>query len=121
MITEENKQQILDPLPVSRIWGIGRVTDKALEKVGIRTVAQLRTAPRYQLNRVFGNQVDDILRLAQGTDNRKVEPYSEAKSISAEETFAVDIGDGEMLSGILLQQIEEVSHGSEKINSRHAP
>ncbi len=109
VITEENKQQILDPLPVSRIWGIGRVTDKALEKVGIRTVAQLRTAPRYQLNRVFGNQVDDILRLAQGTDNRKVEPYSEAKSISAEETFAVDIGDGETLSGILLHQIEEVS------------
>ena len=110
IITEENKQQILDPLPVSRIWGIGKVTDKALDKIGIRTIAQLRSAPRYQLNMVFGNQVDDILRLAQGIDNRKVEPYSEAKSISAEETFPKDIGDRNILLGILLHQVEEVAH-----------
>lgn len=109
IITEENKQQTLDPLPVSRIWGIGKVTDKSLEKLGIRTIAQLRTAPLYQLNMIFGNQVEDVLRLAQGIDNRRVEPYSEAKNVSAEETFPKDIGDRDTLYTILLHQVEEVS------------
>jgi DNA polymerase-4 len=109
IITEENKQQILDPLPVSKIWGIGKVTNNALEKVGIKTIEQLRTAPKYKLSMVFGNQIDDILRLAQGIDGRKVEPHTEAKSISSEETFPTDIQDREILTGILLNQVEEVS------------
>lgn len=120
IITEANKQQILDPLPVSKIWGIGRVTTKELEKWGIKTIEQLRTAPRYKLSRVFGNQIEDILRLAQGIDNRKVEPFSEAKSISAEETFSADILDRDMLLGVLIHQVEEVSQRlrAEKLQCR---
>jgi DNA polymerase-4 len=64
VITEETKQSTLDPLPVSKIWGIGKVTAKELNRIGIKTVFQLRTAPRYKLSMVFGNQTDDILRLA---------------------------------------------------------
>jgi len=109
VITEENKQQTLDPLPVSRIWGIGKVTAKNLEKIGIHTVRQLRTAPRYKLSMVFGNQTDDILNLAQGIDNRPVEPHTKAKSISAEETFPTDIKDKDILMSILIHQVEEVS------------
>ena len=109
VITKENKQQILDPLPVSRIWGIGKVTAKNLEKLGIHTVLQLRTAPRYKLSMVFGNQTEDILKLAQGIDNRPVETQTEAKSISAEETFPTDIKDKDVLMAVLIHQIEEVS------------
>ena len=109
ILTEQNKQQILDPLPVSKIWGIGNVTDKALEKVGIKTIEQLRTAPRYKLSMVFGNQVEDILELAQGIDNRKVESCSEAKSLSAEETFPLDIRDKDVLTAVLIHQVEEVA------------
>jgi len=109
IITDQNKQQILDPLSVSRVWGIGKVTTKALETMGINTIEQLRTAPRIQLSTVFGNQVDDILRLAMGIDNRSVEPHTEAKSISAEETFAVDIRDKDVLIEVLIHQVEEVS------------
>jgi DNA polymerase-4 len=109
VITDTDKQQILDPLPVAKIWGIGKVTNNALEKAGIKTIQQLRTAPRYKLSMVFGNQVDDIIRLAQGIDNRKVSPYAEAKSISAEETFPADIQDRDALTGVLLNQVEEVS------------
>ncbi|MEN6307365.1 MAG: DNA polymerase IV [Anaerohalosphaeraceae bacterium] len=109
VITEENKQEILDPLPTSRVWGIGQVTNKALEKLEIKTIGQLRLAPRYQLSMVFGNQVDDVLRLAQGIDDRPVETHHETKSISAEETFPTDIGDKQILLGILIHQVEEVS------------
>jgi DNA polymerase-4 len=120
IITDADKQQILDPLPVSKIWGIGKVTNNALEKAGIKTIQQLRTAPRYKLSMVFGNQIDDILRLAQGIDNRKVSPYAEAKSISAEETFPTDIQDRDALTGVLLNQVEEVSQRlrAEKLQAR---
>lgn len=120
VITEENKQPILDPLSVSRIWGIGKITDKSLEKIGIRTIGQLRAAPRYQLTMIFGNQVEDILSLARGTDHRKVEPFSEAKSISAEQTFPTDIRDRDVLLGILIHQVEEVAQRlrAEKMQAR---
>jgi DNA polymerase-4 len=109
VITQADKQQILDPLPVSKIWGIGKVTEKALQKAGINTIGQLRSAARYKLSMVFGNQVEDILNLAQGIDNRKVQSCTEAKSISAEETFAVDIQDKTALIGVLHNQVEEVA------------
>lgn len=120
VITEADKQTILDPLAVSKIWGIGKVTGKALEKIGIKTIGQLRTAGRSQLSAVFGGHVDEILQLVRGIDDRKVEPYAESKSISAEETFPTDIGDKEILSGVLLNQIEEVAGRlrAEKLEAR---
>ena len=108
-ITEENKQPILDPLAVSKIWGIGKVTNTALQKYGIHTIHQLRTAPKYILSKVFKNQAEDILKLAQGIDNRQVEPRAEAKSISCEETFATDIKEKDVLLTLLQHQVEEVS------------
>jgi len=109
IITEENKQQILDPLPVSKIGGIGKVTNKELQKHGIHTIKQLRTAPEYKLSRVFKNQVNDIVKLAQGIDDRKVETVHETKSISAEETFSTDVKDKDVLLAVLHGQVEEVS------------
>jgi len=109
IITEENKQQIVDPLPVSRIWGIGKVTEKALKSKGINIIKQLREAPQEILQSVFGDQTPHMLRLAQGIDNREVESSREAKSISSEQTFAADITDKEILSGVLLNQVEDVA------------
>jgi DNA polymerase-4 len=109
IITEENKQQILDPLPVNKIWGIGKVTNKALENIGIKTIEQLRTTPVSTLATVFKNQAEDILRLAQGIDDREVETAHETKSISSEETFSSDIDDKEVLLSVLHAQVEEVA------------
>jgi len=97
VITEQNKQQILDPLPVSRIWGVGKVTDKALKSKGINTIEQLRNAPENILRSIFGDQTQHMLRLAQGIDNREVESIREAKSISSEQTFTTDITDRNIL------------------------
>lgn len=120
VITDENKQQILDPLPVSKIWGIGRVTTNALNAKGIKNIEQLRKAPRDLLSRVLGNQADDIVKLAQGIDSRALEPYTEAKSISVEETFSTDIQNKDILAGVLRNQVEEVSHRlrAEKLQTR---
>jgi len=109
IITEENKQQILDPLPVSRIWGVGKVTEKSLKSRGINTIGQLRKTPVEVLQNIFGDQAPHMLRLAQGIDNREVESIREAKSISSEQTFDTDITDKEILLGVLLNQVEDVA------------
>jgi DNA polymerase-4 len=109
VITEQNKQQILDPLPVSKIWGVGKVTEKALKSKAINTIKELRETPPEILRSIFGDQTAHVLRLAQGVDNREVESSREAKSISSEQTFATDITDKNILLGVLLNQVEDVA------------
>jgi len=109
IITEENKQQIIDPLPVSRIWGIGKVTTKALNSRGVTTIKQLRTAHIDILKSVLGNQAEDIQELAQGIDDREVISDSQTKSISQEQTFPEDIIDKDVLIITLHNQVEQVA------------
>lgn len=109
IITEENKQRILDPLAVSKIWGVGKVTSKSLNDSGINTIEQLRKTPLKILQNILGNQAEDLLLLAQGIDERPVEPNREAKRMSAEETFPQDIIDKDFLLNILSKQVEEVA------------
>lgn len=109
VITEQNKQQVLDPLPVGRIWGVGKVTEEALRSLGIRTIAELRNCPPAALRTVAGNGAEPLLRLAHGQDDSEVEPDRQRKSLSSEQTFATDIDDAEVLSNVLLEQVEEVS------------
>jgi DNA polymerase-4 len=109
VIAEKSKQQILDPLPVWRIWGVGKVTEKTLKSKGINTIKQLREAPPQVLRSIFGDQAPHVLRLAQGVDNREVESSREAKSISSEQTFATDITHKNILLDVLLHQVEDVA------------
>ena len=109
VIAEKNRQQTLDPLSVSRIWGVGKVTEKALRSKGINTIKQLRETPPEILRSIFGEQISHILRLARGVDNREVESGREAKSISSEQTFATDISDKDILLDVLLNQVEDVA------------
>ncbi|MHC4521410.1 MAG: DNA polymerase IV [Planctomycetota bacterium] len=109
VITEQTAQQILDPLPVGRIWGIGRVAQKALHARGIRTIGDLRRSTPDELRAVAGNNAAHLLRLAHGQDNRPVESTRQAKSLSSEQTFASDIKDPAVLLGVLLEQVETVA------------
>jgi DNA polymerase-4 len=109
VITEENRQEILDPLPVGRIWGVGKVTEKALYLHGIGTIGQLRRKTATQLRPILGNAAEDLLELAHGRDDREVEPERQCKSLSSEQTFAIDVGDGDVLLSVLMEQVEEVA------------
>lgn len=119
IIAEEEKQQVLDPLPVGRIWGIGKVTQKALKFKGIETIRQLRETPSEILRSIFGEQTAHVLALARGIDDRQVESWREAKSISSERTFATDITDKNVLLDVLLGQVEDVAQRL-RINSLEA-
>ena len=109
VITEQNKQEILDPLPVGKIWGVGKVTEAALHSYGIRTIAQLRASTCEGLGSIVGKGAEALLRLARGEDDRPVEPDRERKSLSSEQTFATDIRDESILSSVLLEEVEEVA------------
>jgi len=109
VITEQNKHKILDPLPVSKIWGVGKVTEQALQSYGILTIAQLRQTPLQKLRAIVGNYAPTLLQLACGMDESEVQPTRQAKSLSSEQTFATDIQDQNILLGALLNQIEEVA------------
>jgi DNA polymerase-4 len=92
-IGADNLQQILDSLPVEKLYGIGRKSLPAVHAAGIRTFGDLRHAADDALWRAFGSHGKAMQERASGIDDRPVEPEREEKSISAEETFSVDIRD----------------------------
>jgi DNA polymerase-4 len=101
--------EFLAPLPVSRLWGVGKVTGAELEGMGIRTIGQLARIPAAHLEARFGQHGPGLLDLARGQDERRVEPDGAPKSMGAEETFGRDTRDVELLRATLREQSERVA------------
>ena len=78
-------------LPVRKIWGIGEKTERKLEELGVKTCSELQRFSRPELVDLFGKFGLDLYDLCRGTDERPVEPDRPRKSLSTEETFAVDL------------------------------
>jgi len=97
VLTGDTVREKLDPLPVSVMPGIGQKTLARLHQLNIRSVADLRLAPDRDLVSIFGRFAQRTRERAAGIDNRPVVSSREEKSISAEETYDVDLGErGEM-------------------------
>lgn len=101
-------QDFLDPLPVTKLWGIGKQTYQLLLKMGVKTVAQLRSYPREILEKKFGKMGDHIYRMARGEDERDVTPFESVKSVSNEMTFNEDIIDSEIILKTIFGLAEKV-------------
>jgi DNA polymerase-4 len=86
-----NIREILDPLPIHKLFGVGQKTLPAVLAAGIRTFGDARVAGDEVLWRAFGKHGKTMRDRASGLDDRPVEPDREEKSISAEETFDTDI------------------------------
>ena len=95
--------------PVSIIWGVGRATQRMLEREGVTTIAQVQDMEEVDLVRRFGSIGLRLSRLSHGNDTRKVDPRGEMKSISAETTFFEDISGRDQLVPILRQLSEKVA------------
>jgi len=108
VVHEQSVQRFLDPLPVTRIWGVGKSGARALHKLGITRIDQLRQYDRDLLRQQFGDWGEHIWRLAHGTDERSVVTDHIAKSISHETTFAEDIKDRKRLHSVLTELLEQV-------------
>jgi DNA polymerase-4 len=102
----------LHPLPVAALWGVGEQTGHALARLGLRTVADLAHTPLPVLQRELGQAVGaHLYALAWGRDERPVIPGLADKSIGAEETFATDVDDPEVIRRELLRLSGRTARG----------
>jgi DNA polymerase-4 len=109
VVKEGEIHQLLDPLPVNKLWGVGPKTDEALRRMGIETIGVLRTIPLDKLRKRLGEMGEHLYRLANGWDDRPVQTPEDAKSIGHETTFQQDSDDREFLQSVLLSLAERVA------------
>ena len=109
VVAAGTEADFLAPLPVSRLWGVGRVTAEGLEAMGLQTIGQLAAVPPGYLEARFGPGGRALQDLAHGRDDRPVEPFAPPKSMGAEETFGRDHRDADRLHATLREQAERVA------------
>ncbi len=109
VVPEGGVAGFLAPLPASRLWGVGRVTEEALRKIGIATIGDLAATPDVALAAAVGaTHARDLKALACGEDPRDVVPDEAARSIGAEDTFGEDLSGAAALDRELLSQAGRV-------------
>lgn len=102
--------EFLHPLPVQALWGVGPATLQRLQRFGVHTVADLAELDESTLVSCLGAAHGrHLFQLAWGVDERPVEPDREMKSVSVEETFAVDRHTHEELLRELVRQADSVA------------
>ena len=102
--------EFLDPLPIKRLWGVGRVGQKRLERIGLHFFRDIRCYDRDRLIQQFGSWGDHLWKLANAIDPRAVVPDRTAKQISHERTFSSDMTDEQMLRAVVSYLCEQVCH-----------
>ena len=113
------KAEALDFLadkPVNFIYGVGPSFARSLNKVGIRTIADLRRQSDKSMAERFGDMGLHLARLARAEDHRPVKSTSKRKSVSAETTFNDDISDIEELKDKLWHVCQKTSDRSKAKN-----
>ncbi len=99
----------LAPLPVGRLWTVGRVTEQTLHRLGIRTIGELAACDTARLAGALGRQAALLQALARGEDERCVESEQAEQSMGAEHTFDIDLTDKVLAESWLLRQCERIA------------
>jgi DNA polymerase-4 len=93
---------VLRPLPVRSLWGVGPVTASRLTRLGVRTVGDLDRITRSELVDLLGEAHGvSVYRLARADDPRPISAEHESKSVSVEDTFDRDIADPALLTALV--------------------
>ena len=104
----EQVADFMKDLPVRKIWGIGEKSERKLEELGVKTCGELQRFSRPELVNVFGKFGLELYDLCRGIDDRPVEPDRPRKSLSTEETFAVDLATLEQCEEKLEELFQDV-------------
>ena len=92
VVEPAEERDVLAPLPVRALWGVGPVAEAALHRLGVRTIGALAALDLREVTGVLGVAVGtELHRLARGVDDRPVAPRGAAKQVSAETTFDADL------------------------------
>jgi DNA polymerase-4 len=105
VIAPERVEQFLHRLPVDALWGVGPVTAQRLRDRGIERLVDVRAVDPNVLRDAVGSGAEWLRQLADGIDDRPVEPHQEAKSSGTENTFAEDVND----LGEIRREIDEMA------------
>jgi DNA polymerase-4 len=109
LIARHEARAVLAPMPIERIWGVGKVAQARLNREGLRSIGDLQALDEKAVATRLGGDGWRLWRLAQGLDDRRVTPDRETKGISAETTFENNISDRESLTRTLLALSERVA------------
>ena len=104
----------LAPLPIGRIWGVGKVAQDRLARAGLRLIADVQALDEIEMMRRHGDEGRRLWRLSHAMDTRRVSPDHETKSISAETTFNDDLVANADLQPILHGLCERVAARAKK-------
>jgi DNA polymerase-4 len=95
VVSPDELDAFLAPLPISRLWGVGPAAQKKLLLLGVKTIADARILPLDLLEKQLGSLGRQVFALSRGQDDRQVTPARESLSIGREKTFLTDISDRE--------------------------
>ena len=109
IVSSRGVLRFLHPLPVERLWGVGKKTLEVLKRMGIRTIGDLAHQDVKRLELGFGKNGKHVWDLANGIDPRGVETSEVIKSVSKEHTFEQDIRDWALVKDTLMMLSEQVS------------
>lgn len=109
VVAPEKVRDFLDPLPIGKMWGVGKVSQEALARIGIRTFQDLSRLSVDFLEKKFGKYGPKMHELSMGIDDRDVITHQEVKSIGHEETFSEDILDIHLAQKELLTLARKVA------------
>lgn len=109
VVPDDRVHQVLDPLPVKRLPGLGRKLGEQVTKRGLTTLGELRRADEVVLRSLFGRHWQHWRDRASGLDDRVVVPDHDEKSVSNEHTFSEDLHDISMMKAELSALADKVS------------
>jgi len=102
VVAPGSELDVLHPLPVRALWGIGPATGTRLRRLGVRTVGDLAMLPEAEVRATLGeSHGHSLAQLARGVDPRPVVAERDSKSISVEDTFEQDIVDASQLRALV--------------------
>ena len=108
VVPPDDIEGFLNPLPIERVWGVGKQTLKKFHRLNVKTIEQLRQLDRKTMQQFFGINSEHFWRLSRGIDTRQVVPDRIAKSVSHETTFSYDLTNREPLRAWLLELTQQV-------------
>jgi len=121
VITPAQVDEFVLGLPVTKLHGVGRVTAEKLQRMGVRTCADLRARNRLDLLRDFGSFGERLWGLAHGIDERPVQVESRRQSVSVENTYDRDLPDLAACLERLPELLQELTRRMARLDSRYRP
>lgn len=109
VVDRKDLQAFLDVLPVERLWGVGSVGLKKLQKLGLTKVQRIRELGPETCRHLLGNWGEHLYQLSVGVDQRAVVTDYQCKSIGHERTFHEDVSDEEFLSAATSFLVEQIA------------